>query len=114
MWVSLKIWVHKNRKWWLTKKGVEKYNRETGSNLKTGVKWKPNSVSDMQRKWSFLTRFYTNPSGPMKKPNWEPTRLALAANAWGETPPKNNNDAKKLAAKWRSLLDRAKKKKSKM
>ena len=60
----------------------------------------------MRRKGSFLTRFYTNPSGPMKKPNGKPTRLALAANAWGEPVPQNRSDAAKLAAKGRRLLDR--------
>ena len=62
----------------------------------------------MRRKGSFLTRFFTNPSGPMTKPNGKPTRLALSANAWGEPVPKNRSDAARLAAKGRRLLDRYK------
>jgi hypothetical protein len=38
----------------------------------------------------------------------EPTRLALSANAWGEPVPKNAEDAAKLAAKGRKLLERYK------
>ena len=60
----------------------------------------------MRRKGSFLTRFFTNPSGPMVNEKGEPTRLALSANAWGEPVPKNMEDAKALAAKGRRLLER--------
>jgi hypothetical protein len=60
----------------------------------------------MRRKGSFLTRFFTNPSGPMKKPNGDPTRLALSAAAWGEPVPQNMQDAAELAAKGRRLLER--------
>ena len=58
----------------------------------------------MRRKGSFLTRFFTNPSGPMKDEKNEPTRLALSAAAWGEPVPETVEDAAKLAAKGRSLL----------
>jgi len=42
----------------------------------------------------------------MKKPNGEPTRLALSAAAWGEPVPQNAQDAAALAAKGRRLLER--------
>jgi starvation-inducible DNA-binding protein len=42
----------------------------------------------------------------MKKPNGEPTRLALSAAAWGEPVPQNAQDAAELAAKGRRLLER--------
>lgn len=96
----------KDPKGGLTQAGRDKYNRETGSNLKAGVKGKADTPEKMHRKGSFLTRFFTNPSGPMVKPNGEPTRLALSAAAWGEPVPKNMADAKKLAQKGRNLLDR--------
>ena len=35
----------------------------------------------------------------------EPTRLALSAQAWGESLPKDAADAKKLAAKGSKLLE---------
>jgi hypothetical protein len=111
--VSLRMWKHKNPAGGLTKAGVEKYNRETWSNLKTGVRWTPASQGDFRRKWSFLTRFFTNPSWPMKDEKWRPTRLAKSATAWWESTPQDRSDAASLAAKWRRLLQRAKKMKLK-
>ena len=96
----------KDPKGGLTQAGRDKYNRETGSKLKAGVKGKADTPEKMRRKGSFLTRFFTNPSGSMIKPNGEPTRLALSAAAWGEPVPKNRSDAASLAAKGRNLLDR--------
>ena len=96
----------KDPKGGLTAAGRAKYKRETGSNLKAGVKGASDTPQKMRRKGSFLTRFFTNPSGPMVKPNGEPSRLALSANAWGEPVPKNRSDAARLAAKGRRLLDR--------
>lgn len=93
----------------LTASGRSKYNKETGSNLKPGVKGPADSPDKMRRKGSFLTRFFTNPSGPMKDDKGEPTRLALSAAAWGEPVPQNAEDAARLAAKGRNLLEKYKK-----
>lgn len=90
----------------LTAAGRAHFKRTEGANLKPGVKGPADTPEKMRRKGSFLTRFFTNPSGPMKKPNGEPTRLALSAAAWGEPVPKNMEDAAKLAAKGRRLLER--------
>jgi len=60
----------------------------------------------MRRKGSFLTRFFTNPSGPMKDEKGRSTRLALSAAAWGEPVPQDAQAAAKLAAKGRRLLER--------
>lgn len=103
----------KDPKGGLTAAGRAKFNRETGSKLRPGVRGKADTPEKMRRKGSFLTRFFTNPSGPMVKPNGEPTRLALSANAWGEPVPKNMEDAKKLAQKGRNLLERYDKSKMK-
>jgi hypothetical protein len=67
----------------------------------------------MRRKGSFLTRFFTNPSGPMKDEKGEPTRLALSAAAWGEPVPQNADDARELAAKGKRMLERYKNSKEK-
>jgi len=99
----------KDPKGGLTASGRSKYNKETGSNLKPGVKGKADTPDKMRRKGSFLTRFFTNPSGPMKDDNGEPTRLALSAAAWGEPVPNNMEDAANLAAKGRKLLEKYKK-----
>lgn len=88
----------------LTAAGREHFKRTEGANLKPGVRGAADTPEKKRRKGSFLTRFYTNPSGPMVKPNGKPTRLALAANAWGEPVPKNRSDAARLAAKGRGLL----------
>ena len=96
----------KDPKGGLTQAGRDKYNRETGSNLKAGVKGKADTPQKMRRKGSFLTRFFTNPSGPMVNEKGEPTRLALSAAAWGEPVPKDRSDAARLAQKGRNLLER--------
>jgi hypothetical protein len=96
----------KDPKGGLTAEGRKHFNRTTGSNLKAGVKGKADTPEKMRRKGSFLTRFFTNPSGPMVNEKGEPTRLALSANAWGEPVPKNRSDAAKLAQKGRNLLER--------
>ena len=88
----------------LTPAGRAFYKAATGANLKPGVKGPADTPEKKRRKGSFLTRFYTNPSGPLVKPSGEPTRLALAARAWGEPAPSNRQEAAKLAAKGRSFL----------
>ena len=97
---------YKNPKGGLTAAGRAHFKQTEGANLKPGVKGPADTPEKMRRKGSFLTRFFTNPSGPMKKPNGEPTRLALSAAAWGEPVPQNAQDAAALAAKGRRLLDR--------
>jgi hypothetical protein len=92
----------------LTASGRSKYNKATGSNLKPGVTGSADTPEKMRRKGSFLTRFFTNPSGPMKDDNGKPTRLALSAAAWGEPVPQNTEDAARLAAKGRNLLEKYK------
>lgn len=98
--------VLKDPKGGLTAAGRAHFKRTEGANLKPGVKGAADTPEKMRRKGSFLTRFFTNPSGPMKKPNGKPTRLALSAAAWGEPVPQDMADAAKLAAKGRRLLKR--------
>lgn len=98
----------------LTAAGRKYFKRKEGSNLKPGVKGRADTPEKLRRKGSFLTRFFTNPSGPMKDEKGRPTRLALSAAAWGEPVPQDRSDAAALAAKGRRLLERyenAKKKK---
>jgi len=96
----------KDPKGGLTAAGRAHFKKKEGANLKPGVKGPTDTPEKMRRKGSFLTRFYTNPSGPLKKPNGEPTRLALAARAWGEAAPSTSAAAARLAAKGRALLKR--------
>lgn len=90
----------------LTAAGRAYFKRTQGSNLKPGVRGPADTPEKMRRKGSFLTRFFTNPSGPMKDEKGRPTRLALSAAAWGEPVPQDMASAAKLAAKGRRLLDR--------
>jgi hypothetical protein len=96
----------KDPKGGLTAEGRAYFKRKEGANLKPGVKGAADTPEKMRRKGSFLTRFYTNPSGPLKKSNGDPTRLALAARAWGEAAPSTPAAAARLAAKGRALLKR--------
>lgn len=91
----------------LTEAGRRKFERSGESkNLQPGVKDKNPTGQALRRKGSFLTRFYTNPSGPLVNGKGEPTRLALAANAWGEPVPRTEAAAKRLAAKGRNMLEK--------
>lgn len=96
----------KDPKGGLTAAGRRHFNRTTGSNLKPGVRGKADTPEKMRRKGSFLTRFFTNPSGPMKDDKGRPTRLALSAAAWGEPVPSDRAAAARLAQKGRNLLER--------
>ncbi len=91
----------------LTEEGRRKFERSGESkNLQPGVKDKSPVGQALRRKGSFLTRFYTNPSGPLVDDKGKPTRLALAANAWGEPVPRTAGAAARLAAKGRSMLEK--------
>lgn len=96
----------KDPKGGLTAAGRAYFKRKEGANLKPGVMGAANTPQKMRRKGSFLTRFFTNPSGPMKDEKGRSTRLALSAAAWGEPVPQDMEDARKLAAKGRRLLER--------
>jgi hypothetical protein len=104
--ISVKSAKLKDPKGGLTPAGRKFFNRTQGANLKPGVKGPADTPEKMRRKGSFLTRFFTNPSGPMVDEKGRATRLALSAAAWGERVPKNAEDAAALAAKGRRLLDR--------
>ena len=73
--VSLKIGTHKSRTGGLTKAGRDKYNRETGSNLKAP------QPEGGPRKRSFCARM-SGVKGPMKDEKGRPTRKALALRKW--------------------------------
>jgi len=90
----------------LTSAGRAHFKRKEGANLKPGVKGAANTPEKMRRKGSFLTRFFTNPSGPLKDEKGRPTRLALSAAAWGEPVPSDAAAAARLAEKGRNLLKR--------
>lgn len=65
----------------LTQSGRNKYNRETGSNLKAPVTEKDPKGKALARKRSFCARM-GGVKGPMKDENGNPTRKALALRKW--------------------------------
>ena len=74
----------KDPKGGLTQKGVDKYNRATGGNLKMAVTTPPSKLKagskDANRRKSFCARM-SGVDGPMEK-NGKPTRKALALRKW--------------------------------
>lgn len=68
----------------LTAKGVAKYNRATGGNLKMAVTTPPSKLKagskDAKRRKSFCARM-SGVKGAMEK-NGKPTRKALALKRW--------------------------------
>ena len=80
---SLKIKkVHKNPTGGLSQKGRDYINKKTGSKLKRPVTKKSGlTASEKGRKKSFCARM-GGVKGPMKKPDGEPTRKALALRKW--------------------------------
>lgn len=99
---------HRSSTGGLTAAGRAHFARTEGARLKPGVKEKNPTGEKARRKGSFLTRFFTNPRGPMEDEKGRPTRLALSAQAWGESVPKSREDAARLAAKGRKLLGKSK------
>jgi hypothetical protein len=80
-----------------------------GHDIKPGVKGKADTPEKMRRKGSFLSRMFgPGASGPMKKPNGEPTRRALSAKAWGEPVPQDDAGRARLYAKGQALLKKYK------
>lgn len=76
----------KNKNGGLNQKGVDSYRKEhPGSKLQTAVTKKPSELKpgskDAKRRKSFCARMGGS-KGPMKKPNGEPTRKALALRKW--------------------------------
>ena len=74
---------HKSSKGGLTKAGRDKYNRETGSNLKAPVtsdaaKKSPKKAA---RRKSFCARM-SGVDGPLEDSKGRPTRKALALRRW--------------------------------
>jgi hypothetical protein len=76
---------YKNPTGGLTQKGRDHYNRESGGHLKAPVTTPPSKLKKgskaANRRKSFCARM-GGVEGPMRKPNGEPTRKALALRKW--------------------------------
>jgi len=76
---------YKNPTGGLTQKGRDHYNRESGGHLQAPVTTPPSKLKagskPANRRKSFCARM-SGVKGPMKKPNGEPTRKALALRKW--------------------------------
>ena len=76
----------KNPEGGLNRKGIASYRAANpGSKLSMAVTTKPSKLSKDSKPWkrrkSFCARM-SGVDGPMKKPNGEPTRKALALRKW--------------------------------
>lgn len=102
----------KDPKGGLTAAGRKHFKAKDGANLKPGVMKSEAEMTptEMKRKGSWAVRFYGRDGTlpPLEK-DGEPTRFALTAAAWGEPVPKTASDARRIAAKGRRLLAKAKK-----
>ncbi len=92
----------------LTEIGRQWYARHGGGKLKPGVKGPADTPEKMQRKGSFLMRFFTNPRGPLVDEKGRPTRPAPSAQAWGEPVPSTSAHMEALALEGRRLLEKYK------
>lgn len=90
----------------LTSEGRKYFLRTEGAHLRPGVKGPADTPTKQRRKGSFLRRHYAHLRGPLTDEKGEPTRLALAAHAWGEPVPKTRSAAAKLAKKGKTLLEK--------
>lgn len=97
----------------LTAEGRKYFRKKEGAHLRPGVKGPADTPDKMRRKGSFLRRHYAHLRGPLVDEDGEPTRLALAAHAWGEPVPKTKAAAARLASKGARLLERYKRSKAK-
>ncbi|QDP68261.1 MAG: hypothetical protein Unbinned3329contig1000_18 [Prokaryotic dsDNA virus sp.] len=74
---------HKSKTGGLTAAGRKYFKNKEGSNLKPAV-----GSGTNPRRVSFAARF-AGMKAPMKKPNGEPTRYALALRKWGFRSPES-------------------------
>lgn len=99
----------------LTAYGRKHYKEKFGNKLRPGVKNVSKTKSWGQKvRWAkWATRFYGQQNlPPLVKPNGEPTRLALTAKAWGVAVPKTEDQARRIAARGRRILEQYKNQKS--
>ena len=93
----------------LTAAGRATFRRTTGSQLKPGVKKSSRDMTlhEMKRKGSWASRFYGRAKLPaLIDHHGRPTRFALSAHAWGEPVPKTLAQARAIAARGLTLLQR--------
>ena len=95
----------------LTAAGREHFRRSEGAHLRPGVKKRESEMTaeEMRRKGSWAARFYGRETlPPLVDADGRPRRFALSAAAWGEPVPRTEAAARRIAARGRRLLERAK------
>jgi hypothetical protein len=92
-------------------KRIAEYNRLTGSKLKHGVNYDPITLEDFKRKGSWATRHYKRKNGwqglntaPLVNEKGELLPFSTQAIVWGERPPKNRKEQKRLVKLGERLL----------
>ncbi len=95
---------------WDNKK-IAQYNKLTGSKLKHGVNYDPITLEDFKRKGSWATRHYKRKNGwhglnmaPLLNDKGEYLPFSTQAIVWGEKPPKDRKEQKRLVKLGERLL----------
>jgi hypothetical protein len=93
------------------KKKIAQYNKLTGANLKHGVNYDPITLEDFKRKGSWATRHYKRKNGwhglnmaPLLNDKGEYLPFSTQAIVWGEKPPKDRKEQKRLVKLGERLL----------
>jgi hypothetical protein len=99
------------RKGGWSKKKIAEYNKMTGSKLKHGVTHDPITLDDFKRKGSWATRHYKRKDGwqglnmaPLSNDKGELLPFSTQAIVWGEKPPRNRKEQKRLVKLGEKLL----------
>lgn len=99
------------RKGGWSKKKIKAFNKETGRHLKHGVTRDPKTLEDFKRKGSWAIRHYKRKNtstglnmAPLTNENGELLPFSTQAAVWGEKPPKNRKEQRRLVRLGEDLL----------
>ena len=93
-------------------KQIKEYNKSHKANLKHGVDYDPKTLLDFKRKGSWATRHYKRKNtknglnnAPLKNSKGELLPFSTQAIVWGEKPPTNRREQKRLVRLGEKLLE---------
>lgn len=99
------------RKGGWSRKKIAEYNRKMGTKLKHGVDYDPITLEDFKRKGSWAVRHYKRKNSwqelnlaPLENEKGELLPFSTQAVVWGEKPPKNRKQQKRLVKLGERLL----------
>lgn len=108
--VKVRVQSNPRRGGWSRKK-IAAYNRKMGTRLKHGVDYDPITLEDFKRKGSWAVRHYKRKNSwqnlnmaPLMNDKGELLPFSTQAVVWGEKPPKNRKEQKRLVNLGERLL----------